>query len=34
LVAGLHKQHTGGLALEEKEALLHDNAAELYQIVI
>jgi len=28
----LLKQHTSGLTLEEKEAILHDNAAELYQI--
>jgi uncharacterized protein len=30
----LLKKHTSGLTLEEKEAILHDNAAELYQIAI
>jgi len=30
----LLEQHTSSLSQEEKEAILHDNAAELYQIAI
>jgi predicted TIM-barrel fold metal-dependent hydrolase len=30
----LLRKHTTGLTQQEKEAILHDNAAELYQIAM